>query len=61
MEDIERFLQEALWRKDMAYKELAADYFRLQIEYSELREQYEMMLRRLELLDEGNDEEYDWF
>ena len=43
----------------MAYKELAADYFRLQIEYSELREQYEMMLRRLELLDEGNDEEYD--
>lgn len=41
----------------MAYKELATDYFRLQIEYSELREQYEMMLRRLEL---GNDnEEYD--
>ena len=59
MEDIERFLQEALWRKDMAYKELAADYFRLQLEYSELREQYEMMLRRLEF---GNDnEEYDWF
>ena len=60
MEDIERFLQESLWRKDMAYKELASDYFRLQLEYSEMREQYEMMLRRLELLDEGNDnEEYD--
>jgi len=60
MEDLERFLQEALWRKDMAYKELASDYFRLQLEYSEMREQYEMMLRRLELLDEGNDnEEYD--
>ena len=59
MEDIERFLHEALWRKDMASKELAADYFRLQLEYSELREQYEMMLRRLEF---GNDnEEYDWF
>ena len=44
----------------MAYKELASDYFRLQLEYSEMREQYEMMLRRLELLDEGNDnEEYD--
>lgn len=41
----------------MAYKELAVDYYRLQLEYSELREQYEMMLRRLEL---GNDdEEYD--
>lgn len=38
----------------MAYKELAVDYYRLQLEYSELREQYEMMLRRLEL---GNDDE----
>ena len=57
MEELERFLQEALWRKDMAYKELAVDYYRLQLEYSELREQYEIMLRRLEL---GNDdEEYD--
>jgi hypothetical protein len=57
MEELERFLQEALWRKDMAYKELSVDYYRLQLEYSELREQYEMMLRRLEL---GNDdEEYD--
>ena len=59
MEDLERFLQESLWRKDMAYKELATDYFRLQIEYSELREQYEMMLRRLDIGNE--DEEYDWF
>lgn len=59
MEELEKFLQEALWRKDLAYKELAVDYCRLQIEYSELREQYEMMLRRLEL---GNDdEEHDWF
>ncbi len=57
MEDLERFLQESLWRKDMAYKELATDYFRLQIEYSELREQYEMMLRRLDIGNE--DEEYD--
>jgi len=57
MEELEKFLQEALWRKDMAYKELAVDYYRLQLEYSELREQYEIMLRRLEL---GNDdEEYD--
>jgi len=57
MEEYERFLQEALWRKDMSYKELAVDYYRLQLEYSELREQYEIMLRRLEL---GNDdEEYD--
>ena len=59
MEELERFLQESLWRKDMAYKELATDYFRLQIEYSELREQYEMMLRRLDIGNE--DEEYDWF
>ncbi len=59
MEEYEKFLQEALWRKDMSYKELAVDYYRLQLEYSELREQYEIMLRRLEL---GNDnEEYDWF
>jgi len=57
MEDLERFIQEALWRKDLAYKELAVDYYRLQIEYAELREQYEIMLRRLDI---GNDdEEYD--
>lgn len=57
MEELERFLQESLWRKDMAYKELATDYFRLQIEYAELREQYEIMLRRLDIGNE--DEEYD--
>ena len=57
MEDLERFLQEALWRKDLAYKELAVDYYRLQIEYAELREQYEIMLRRLDIGNE--DEEHD--
>jgi hypothetical protein len=57
MEEMDIFLKEQLWRKDMAYKELAGDYFRLQLEYTELREQYEMMLLRLDL---GNDdEEYD--
>ena len=57
MEDLEKFLQEALWRKDLAYRDLASDYYRLQIEYAELREQYEMMIRRLDI---GNDdEEYD--
>lgn len=57
MEELERFLQESLWRKDLAYKELATDYFRLQVEYAELREQYEIMLRRLDIGNE--DEEYD--
>lgn len=57
MEEMDIFLKEQLWRKDMAYKELAGDYFRLQLEYTELRQQYEMMLLRLDL---GNDdEEYD--
>lgn len=57
MEEYDIFLKEALWRKDMAYKELATDYYRLQIEYHELRLQYEIMLTRMQ---QGDDyEEYD--
>jgi len=59
MEDYEKFLQEMLWRKDQAYRDLACDYYRLQIEFEELSENFDIIYRRLQNQQDGDYEETD--
>lgn len=60
MEHLNKHISELLWRKDQAYDELAEDYFHLQLEHEELRENFQIIFKRLQQLNqEGTDEEYD--
>lgn len=59
MEHYETFLQEALWRKDLAYKELQVDYYQLQCDHADLQMMYDMLKRRIDFLEGNDNEEHD--
>ena len=59
MEQSDKFISELLWRKDQSFKELALDYYRLQLEYEILEAQFEKLFERLKEWEDLNNGEND--